>query len=69
MGGILFPEADEVRLVTVTIHPNRECAPFHNRMPQFVPSWQLELWLSGSVQDALQLISPLPDGAVRIQKI
>lgn len=69
MGGILFPEADEVRLVTLTIHPNRECAPFHNRMPQFVPSWQLEQWLSGSVQEALQLISPLPDGAVRIQKI
>jgi len=66
MGGILFPGEEGARLVTLTINPNQECAPYHNRMPQFVAPEHLEQWLSGSVEDALLLVSPSQNGSMAI---
>lgn len=66
MGGILFPGEEGTRLVTLTIDPNQECAPYHNRMPQFVAPEHLEQWFSGSVEDALQLVAPVADGSIHI---
>jgi putative SOS response-associated peptidase YedK len=37
-------------------------------MPQFVPHQHLEQWLTGSVEEALQLVAPMPDGSVQIQR-
>lgn len=67
MGGILFPGEEGPKLVTLTINPNQECAEYHNRMPQFVPHQHLEQWLTGSLEEALHLVAPMPDGSVQIQ--
>ena len=68
MGGILIPGEEDPKLVTLTINPNQECAEYHDRMPQFVPHQHLEQWLTGSVEEALQLVAPMPDGSVQIQR-
>jgi putative SOS response-associated peptidase YedK len=68
MGGILFPGEEGPKLITLTIDPNKECAEYHHRMPQFVPHQHLEQWLTGSVEEALQLVTPLPDDSVQIQR-
>lgn len=68
MGGILFPGEEGPKLVTLTINPNQECAEYHHRMPQFVPHHSLEQWLTGSVEEALQLVAPMPDGSILIQR-
>ena len=67
MGGILFPGDEVARLVTLTINPNQECAPYHSRMPQFVAPEDLDQWLTGSVEEALQLVMTLPKKAVDIR--
>lgn len=68
MGGILLPGEEGPKLVTLTIDPNKECAEFHHRMPQFVSPRRLEQWLSGSTEDALQLVAPMPAGSITIRQ-
>lgn len=67
MAGILFTADEGLQLVTLTIHPNAECEPYHNRMPLFVAPEHLGQWLTGSTEDAIQLVAPLSDGTVSIQ--
>lgn len=66
MGGILFPWEEGTRLVTLTIHPNQECAPDHNRMPKFVDPEHLDQWLSGAAEEGLKLVVPPPNGSIYI---
>ena len=67
MAGLLLPEQEAIKLVTLTITPNDECAPYHHRMPAFIPPEHLSQWLAGTPDDALQLVCPMPNGSIAIQ--
>lgn len=47
--------------VIVTTEPNKTVEPIHNRMPAILAEPQdYEVWLSGSLSDALDLLRPYP---------
>ncbi|WP_083698228.1 SOS response-associated peptidase [Shewanella sp. UCD-KL21] len=66
MAGILYPA--ENQLVTLTIKPNDTCAQYHQRMPLFIPSTEINNWLYHDVSQLQPLLNPLPDKWIKVSR-
>jgi putative SOS response-associated peptidase YedK len=57
-------DGSELETATLmTIAPNAELATIHDRMPVIIAPEDYETWLTGDVEDAVQLVCPAPDGS------
>ena len=57
-------DGSELETATLmTIAPNAELATIHDRMPVTIAPEDYETWLTGEVEDAVQLVRPAPDGS------
>ncbi len=56
------------QVATVTCEPNAEVKEIHHRMGVLLKPEDIPLWLSGSEEEARELLVPLPDGTIRIEK-
>ena len=57
-------DGSELETATLmTIAPNAELATIHDRMPVIIAPEDYETWLTGEVEDAVQLVRPAPDGS------
>ncbi len=68
MAGVLYP-GDDPAMVSLTIHPNAESAPIHNRMPVIIPADAWKTWLTGTPAAAVTLIDALPDGVLNVSPV
>ncbi len=62
-GGLSVPQ-----VATLTCEPNAEVREIHHRMGVILQSEHVEVWLRGTEADARALMTPMPDGAIAIEK-
>lgn len=64
IGDSLMPSA-----TIVTITPNEQMAPIHNRMPVILEPEDVHQWIEGNMEDAKALIQPAPDGILEMSRV
>ena len=62
-GGTRVPQ-----VATVTCPPNEDVKPIHHRMGVLLQPEDIDLWLTGPVEDVRALMKPLRNGLLRIEK-
>ncbi|SMY08796.1 SOS response-associated peptidase [Flavimaricola marinus] len=56
------------QVATVTCPPNADVAAIHDRMGVILERSAVEVWLSGSAEDAAALMQPAPAGTLTVEK-
>ena len=62
-GGMTVPQ-----VATVTSPPNQDVAPIHHRMGVLLSRENVTKWLHGSKEDVVPLMTPWPDGLLKIEE-
>ena len=63
------PNGTEIlQVAPLTCEPNNDVRPIHHRMGVILEPSQFDTWLSGDQDRAAQLLQPLPDGLLKIEK-
>lgn len=67
----ISPHGEEVQTFTLlTTEPNETVKPIHDRMPVILAGEDAERdWLSGTPQDAMATLKPVPDGLLRTHPV
>lgn len=61
-GGQVVPQ-----IATVTCEPNADVRPVHHRMAVIIKAEDVPIWLTGSEEQAAQLMKPWPDGRLVVE--
>lgn len=70
MAGIYYPSTDnDMRLVTLTTAPTKQCYPYHHRMPLLVNPAELQYWLASDADKLKPLLVAPNDVRLTIKVI
>lgn len=64
----IAPGGREIKQVaTVTCEPNEDVKPIHHRMGVLLEQSDIDIWLTGPLEDAAKLMRPWPNGLLTIE--
>lgn len=59
--------AEIAQVATLTCPPNGDVREIHHRMGVILDPSEFSLWLTGTQEEATELLRPLPDGSLRVE--
>lgn len=57
------------QVATITCDPNADVRDVHHRMGAILSKGDVPVWLDGTAEEAQNLLKPLPDGTLRVEKM